>query len=169
MRNLLKGIVAAVIVLTGFGPETASGQEAAHHVYVEGLGAAGLYSLNYERALGGGIHARVGASYLPKSTEWTAQLLVPVSASYVHSFGRHALELGAGVTGQLLGNRRVVNPPVVAKDWSAGGITYLLHYIAGYRFTPAATGLSYRIAFTPLHSRNEGWISHAGVGIGYRF
>src|SRR5208282_3112134 len=74
---------------------------APNSIYAEGLGAALLYSINYERLIIDDLAARVGFSYFPLSAGGVSStsLFFPITLSYIglHS-GKHALELGGGVT-----------------------------------------------------------------------
>jgi hypothetical protein len=112
---------------------------APNSIYAEGLGAALVYSINYERLIIDDLAARVGFSYFPLSAAGisTTSIFVPITLSYIgiHS-GKHALELGGGVT-------------VLYVSGSAGGLGFnasgsgaapLGLVMAGYRLHPLNDG-----------------------------
>jgi hypothetical protein len=78
-------------------------------IYLEGLGAGLLYSVNYERMVIDEVGVRLGFSYMSFGASATANgnttsasasfLTIPITASYVGiRSGKHSLELGGGTT-----------------------------------------------------------------------
>ncbi|MBT3796736.1 MAG: hypothetical protein HOF97_04370 [Candidatus Marinimicrobia bacterium] len=70
-------------------------------IYLEGGGAAILYSFNYERNITDKITARIGFSSLPFTSEDTGEAvtftLIPIMANYLIGGGNHKLAISGGV------------------------------------------------------------------------
>ena len=64
-------------------------------IYLEGGGAAILYSFNYERNITDKITARIGFSSLPDET--VTFTLIPIMANYLIGGGNHKLAISGGV------------------------------------------------------------------------
>ena len=70
-------------------------------IYLEGGGAAILYSFNYERNITDKITARIGFSSLPFTSvdtdETVTFTLIPIMANYLIGGGNHKLAISGGV------------------------------------------------------------------------
>jgi hypothetical protein len=131
---------------------------APNSIYLEGLGAAIGYSLNYERMVLDELGVRVGFSYLSVGASASAggttasaaatYIFIPVTASYVGiRYGRSALELGAGLT--FLYVSASANAAGVATS-GAGVVPYGVAMV-GYRFQPVDhAGFMFRIGVSAL-------------------
>lgn len=139
-------------------------------VYVEGFGSGGFYSLNYERTVAGGLNARIGAAYMPQvMSEYTAQAIVPIAVSYLMGYNGHHLEVGASVTNQIYGRRRGRRLSGPFQDREVLGVEYTPGVLVGYRYQAPDGGWIFRATYTPFNTEPEGWISSAGVSVGYAF
>lgn len=131
---------AFVLVLTLSSLSTTSRAEvtAKNTIYVEGLGPAGLYSLNYERRVGD-FNGRVGF------TMWTNSIAtvttVPVGFNYIGFGGKSShLELGGVVTTAFING-----------DSQFGDtISVFGSALVGYRFQPESGGFNFRAGASPL-------------------
>jgi hypothetical protein len=131
---------------------------APNSIYVEGLGAAIGYSINYERLVLDPLAVRVGFSYLSLSASAGAgtesssasatYLFFPITASYIGlRSGKHSLELGGGVT--LLSLSGSANALGVSSSGAA--IVPFGVLMVGYRFHPVDhAGFQFRIGFNAL-------------------
>jgi len=131
---------------------------APNSIYLEGLGAAIGYSLNYERMVVDELGVRVGFSYLSvgatasgggtTASASATYVFIPVTASYVGiRYGRSALELGGGVT--MLYVSANANAAGVATS-GAGVVPYGVAMV-GYRFQPVGhAGFMFRIGVNAL-------------------
>jgi hypothetical protein len=112
---------------------------AKNSIYLEGLGAGLLYSLNYERVFEDAIGVRVGFSYLSLSAsagdaEASASMLFfPITASYI---GIRGLELGGGATLMYAS----ASAATIGAEASGSGISPLANVLVGYRSHPDLGG-----------------------------
>jgi hypothetical protein len=139
-------------------PDPDQDKLAQNSVFAEGLGAAILYSVNYERMVIDQLGVRVGLSYFAvgamanaggnTSTASASYLFIPVTASYVGiRSGKSALELGGGVT--LLYVSGAASAAGVAT--SAAGIVPYGVVLAGYRLQPVDhAGFMFRVGANAL-------------------
>jgi hypothetical protein len=177
--NVSKPFVAALAAL-GFGvctsstrnslaadapaPEPTSsdaggGRLARNSIFLEGLGPALLYSINYERVVAGGLAAArlgfdyvsVGASSATSAGTVSARasfLSIPMTASYLGlRSGKHVLELGAGATLVNTSGSIVVFGNGLARSRTSG----LGEAVVGYRMHPVdGAGIQLRVGATVL-------------------
>ncbi|GAB4428929.1 MAG: hypothetical protein OHK0039_47520 [Bacteroidia bacterium] len=128
--------------------------------FVEGLGRAGLYSVQAERrkvlATNRQVGVAVGGAPLPR------MLVVPVSVLTLYGFGAHHIESGAGLA--LL----------FSSELSQGAAIYhrlgyqraALTFHSGYRFQPSTGGFMLRVGYAPFIG--EPWVPQVqGSGRGY--
>lgn len=166
-------ITGTLLVPTGAHAQFYSSSEVsqpAHKVYVEGFGSGGFYSVNYERTIIGGLNARIGTAFMPRvMSEYTAQVIVPVTISYLAGYDGHHVELGAGVTGQVYGRRRGRELPGPFQGREVAAVEYMPGVLFGYRYQPPDGGWIFRATYTPFNMKFEGWVSSAGVSVGYAF
>jgi len=98
MDRPLSVFLVAVTIALAAGPAHARQNRQAvpanftHAAFAEGLGSAGLGSLNYELGYRGDFGLRAGIG------SWVFWISYPVTASYLIGGPRHNLEVGAGVT-----------------------------------------------------------------------
>ena len=165
------GLVLALLLFT----RTSSAQPAADDrdaVYLELLGSAGLFSINYERQIAEAIRARVGFG------NWTSQSFfsegqtsitsVPFTVSGLRGRGTHRLEFGGGVT---VGTRDRETSPN-----ASGGFVSLTGLI-GYRYHRPGRGLLFRAVATPIYGfgkedvayPDKGLFPSFGISLGYAF
>lgn len=141
-------------------------------LYLEVLGSAALYSINYERFLSDDVSFRLGGSMISLTASDTVSstsvtmLTVPITLSYLGmSQGNHAFEVGGGATIVSL-SAKATDSGSVSAFGSASGVAGTA--IVGYRYAPRAGGLNFRAAFTPLFG-SGGFVPWFGLAIGYGF
>jgi len=148
----------------------ARGADAGDHpspnsVYLEGLGAGLLYSVNYERMVIDEVGVRLGFSYMSFGASATSGgmtssasatfITVPITASYVGiRSGKHSLELGGGATiAYASGSASGIG----ASASGAGAMPYGVAMV-GYRLHPVdRAGFQLRV----------GLMAIAGEGLGF--
>ena len=125
-------------------------RSAMNNVYVEGLGAGGLYSVNYERVIGD-FAPRVGFSYVSISESATAGgmtasasatiMTFPITVSYLGIGSlNHIFEVGAGATILSASGSGGFN-----RDSASGsGMGAWPLVLAGYRYQPADGGFFFK-------------------------
>jgi len=125
---------------------------APNSIYAEGLGAALLYSINYERLVIDQLAVRVGLAYWSVSASVTTSagtdsasvsfLEFPITASYVGiRSGSHVLELGGGAT--LIYASGTASSLGISS--SGSGIGAYGVAFAGYRLHPIHGGFMFRV------------------------
>lgn len=142
-----------------------------NHLFVEFLGNAGLYSLNYERMLREDFAARVGIACYGVDIEndgitvSSSLYLFPVTLSYLAGKTEHKFEVGGGL---LISNASVSGKVEGLFDerYSSNGIAGTA--IVGYRYMPKDGGVTFRAGFTPIFGE-YGVLPWFGVSIGYNF
>lgn len=151
-------------------PKLASSPSSVRHaLYLELLGNGGIYSLNYELAVGR-VGVRLGGSYFAmKADGGVGEARVSV-ASFpgmieYRVFGAiHSFEVGAGVTTFLVrSDTRVLFSRVASNNVLTAATATV-----GYRYAPREGGLVFRAGFTPLVALSEGlpWLPLVGMSIG---
>ena len=143
--------LALADVLKGKKKERLPLDYAPNAVFLE-LGGPGLfYSVNYERRLPIPVVLRLGFSLFRvgegESGDGIGYFTVPLSASYLLSWGSHHLELGLGlVWGYAWSalNKRKGAP--LDDYWHMAGSLQL-----GYRYQPVGSGFVFRATFTPMY------------------
>lgn len=143
-----------------------------HNVYLEIIGNANRYSLNYERTLSEHHRLRVGLG-IWTGGETTAitetELLIPLMYDVLLGPGPHYVEVGAGA---LLGvvNRDEQSGTNNFSFWSGTGTV-------GYRYQLPEINWIVRAGFTPIYGignpgkayPRDGFVSKFGVSIGWAF
>lgn len=148
-------------------PDTTATDRIRNAVYLELLGAGGLYSINYDRHIAGAWGVRAGYSQVGA---WMALRdgtirTMPVHFVYTPSASRSGLELGAGAmfywddSDSFLGWQ-------VSDEFRVSA-----SFNVGYRYQPAEGGFLFRIGFTPFVGYNDGLRAgpFGGVSFGYAF
>jgi len=144
-------------------PTSSEERTAMNTVYAEGLGAGGMYSVNYERLVFNDLGIHVGFSYWSvsasasgggsTSTVGGSFFAIPITASYLGiSSGAHTLELGGGITIWNI-SASGSNGGFVG---SASGFMPVGTLIAGYRYQPRAGGFNFRVGASPLFGKGLG-------------
>lgn len=175
LAGVLSSLIVAGVLLVPTGAyaqfyEAAKTSQPPNKVYVEGFGSGGFYSLNYERTIAGGLTARIGAAFMPRvMSEYTAQVIVPITISYLVGYDGHHLEMGAGVTKQMYGRRRGREVSGPFQDREVAGLEYMPGALVGYRYQAPDGGWMFRATYTPFNMKFEGWVSSAGISVGYAF
>jgi hypothetical protein len=141
-------------------------------LFVELLGSAGLYSINYERFIGD-FSIRLGGSYFGASGTTTANasasvslFTMPLTFSYlgIHG-GSHHLDLGLGpVLVVASGSNSSTSGAGAAFSGTGVGGTAII----GYRYAPLQGGFMFRAAFTPIFGTG-GFQPWGGLAFGYVF
>lgn len=124
--------------------------KAPNAVFIEGLGPAILYSLNYERVVGDVVAARIGLSYFSAGASSggtsvsTSVFMVPLTVSWIGLYdGPHGLDLGAGATMLIFSGSGTSVGGVSA---GASAVQPLPVVFVGYRFHPVnGAGFHFRI------------------------
>ena len=168
--------IALALALTTFAAGTAASQQATpaaavaesppfakNTFFVEVLGNAGLYSLNYERFFTPSLGVRIGAEYVQGEDEGDdfAAAIFPVMATYLLGRGSSHLEAGLGV-GLATGT---IETGVLGNDF--GSAAYGTATL-GYRYQPPRGGLVFRVGFTPVLLTGD-FHPYGGVSLGYAF
>lgn len=159
MKNLFKHFIAIyilVLILTiNISLTMAQNKTVYNSVYIEALGNAGIYSLNYDRILSQNIGVRFGAGFLPIIDVLT----IPATINLFIGNGSSKLELGAGI---LILSQTRDNRHGLFRDNNF--ITALI----GYRYQQPEGGFLFRIGFTPLFSQKE-FFPWGGFSVGTSF
>jgi hypothetical protein len=154
-------------------------------VFVELLGAAALYSVNYDMRTAKGIRNgwgfRVGFekfginstdTSIGKITKSNIKIIaVPIVLNYLFGKRKGFLELGIGATyfkfkGKETGVASVEEYKIETFKESFGSI--IGSFNIGYRHVPYKAGFMYRVAFTPLLV-SDFVLPFFGFGLGYHF
>ncbi|HYH78286.1 MAG TPA: hypothetical protein VEX86_00765 [Longimicrobium sp.] len=131
--------------------------------FVELLGNAGLYSLNYERFFTPRLGLRVGGMYIQAEDEGdeVAVGLFPIMATYLLGEGNSHFETGVGIGIATAG----VESTDLGDEW--GSAVYGTATL-GYRYQKPAGGVMFRVGFTPVVASGNvfPWV---GASVGYAF
>ncbi len=167
IRAMNKMELLMILVLLCFQVQNAKGQldssnTTGNIIYLEILGAGGLYSLNYERHLDYKTTFRVGASYFQYSTTQTVTrfIAIPFALNVLIGQRPHLLEIGLGAS--------LYSVPFDKVTWHLTnrlGIGVVHSFM--YRYQKSESGLNFRMGFTPVWG--EGFFPYGGLSIGYSF
>jgi len=161
------------ISIIGFGQTFAQSRTTTiSSFYLEVGGAAGLWSLNYDRELWEinekfRLNGRVGfGMYSEFNGAGFPDVIIPISNMVLLGKRMHRVEAGGGITYYNWTLRDALK-----LDGFSRRSDLLGHLILGYRFQKLKGGLMFRVAYTPIiinYSNNpfEHW---AGGSIGYTF
>lgn len=126
---------------------------AENSVYVEGLGAGLLYSVNYERLVIEDLAVRGGFGYwsvtasagdgTTSASASSSAMTIPITASYLGvGSKKHILELGGGMTFLFFSGASRSG----AISASGSGMTFLTDALVGYRLHPVeGAGFNFRV------------------------
>jgi len=141
-------------------------------VYLEVGGAAGLWSLNYDRELweineNFRLHGRAGLGmYSEFNGAGFPDVIIPISSMIIWGNSTHRVETGGGITYYNWTLRDPLKP-----DGFSRRSDLLGHLILGYRFQKLEGGLMFRVTYTPviINDSNNPFEHWAGGSIGYTF
>ena len=148
-----------------FAQEEAEVFTAKNSLYVELLGNAGVYSLNYGRIFHQHnrlkISGSAGLSYIRQSSGarsigisdyWTPMLPIEITAFWGRS--RHHLEVGSGIT-FFSSQRLTYNPDFPPSNFQKDiSLEAVLPLRLGYRYQKPEGGFFFRVGYTPLFNLN---------------
>lgn len=147
---------------------SAQPEPAKHAVYLEGLGNAGLYSVNYDRRFTPSLSLRGGISVVGATDQQTGQevslLIVPVTLNYLAGGPNHSLEMGVG---PLFAAGSVDDLETTSDSEISSGLAGVTSTF-GYRYQPARGGFVFRAGLIPFYSANEFQL-WAGISVGLAF
>lgn len=143
----------------------AAPEVARNAVYVELLGSAGLYSVNYDRLLSDHVSARVGVMFVGgvdiENGDKAGVLLAPVVASYLVGGGSNQLEAGLGFG---LASAAIDDDEL----GEAAGAGFYGTGVVGFRHQPRDGGFVFRVGLTPLFTADT-FVPWFGASFGYSF
>ena len=147
-----------------------SAQTHGNSIYIEFLGNAGLYSINYDRLFSDDISMRVGFMYFESDFAIFFKdmdlFVIPITLNYLAGSGDHKFELGGGPA-LIFGQFRLTFLGLGESDLiDANGIAGTA--TIGYRYQPADGGFLFRIGFTPWFGFGKFYPS-AGFSFGFSF
>lgn len=146
-------------------------------IYIEGAGAGGYGSINYERIcfLSSSLASktdsnvafafRLGAStyYLHDYTDtFNPEIIVPMGLHFLYG-KNHKLEVGAGqtFTSFIRASSKNFQPK---RD-----IRRHTHFMVGYRYQKNKGGFMFRVGYTPILEFNTDYQHWGGMAVGYAF
>lgn len=150
--------------------ETLSGKPelASHSIFLEGLGNAGLYSVNYDHRFASSLSLRAGFSIVGATDQQTRQevslLIVPVTFNYLAGGANHNLEMGIG---PLFAAGSVDDVETGSDAGISSGLAGVTSTF-GYRYQPADGGFVFRAGLVPFYSADEFQL-WAGISVGMAF
>ncbi len=164
IKKLSLCVITAALVVSAASPD----RGAKNSINVEGLGSAGLYSVNYERMVTKDIGARIGFGYTSITSEASAtdgsvtvssesttkSVSIPIIASYNGvSNGKSSLELGFGPTLNFNSTEASAGVDNVSVSGSGDGNSVHFNTIVGYRLQPTNGGFQFRVGFNGLFGK----------------
>ena len=169
---LLAGSLLLATALTPVLGQTIDREEpvetplARHSVFLEGLGNAGLYSINYDHRFSEDFSLRAGFStYGGEDTSTGARatlVFVPITANYLAGGENHNFEMGIG---PIFAGGSVSDTEV--GPLAAGGFAGVTSTV-GYRYQPADGGFVFRVGVLPFYSADKFQL-WGGLSFGYSF
>lgn len=138
-----------------------------HVIYLELGGNGGLYSLNYERNIGGMFWVRAGASY--GAALFTKSVSIPLSINYLLGKNGQYFEIGLGPTIYYLNSRFSLFSEDSNQDNGFFGVN--LVSTIGYRYQPLSRqNIFFKLAFTPaFRLEDKTFVPFGGLSVGYSF
>jgi hypothetical protein len=138
-------------------------------VYIEGGGAAGFGSLNYERILPVKeklkVGLRVGLStynFTDYTTKFNPDVIIPIAINGLYG-NNHKIALGVGQTiSAIVQVNDALSKPIRKTNLHAT-------YTIGYRYHKEEGGIIVGCAYTPLIEFYSSYRHWAGILIGYAF
>ncbi|MEF8794967.1 MAG: hypothetical protein V5A48_00820 [Salinivenus sp.] len=157
--------VLSILVLTPALSQEATAQRD-DAIYFELAGNGGVFSVNYDRAIVGGVRGRFGFSYFPGFITAPQALWFPATLNYVVGNGTHHLEVGAGPIVRYLVEQDCCTDRGLAESFYTATVAYRYENAGGFLF---------RIGLTPLYTFPLGnkdrahWTPSGGISVGYAF
>jgi hypothetical protein len=151
----------------GAGGRPNTMRSAKNALYVEGGGAGGIYSVNYDRMLVENVGFRIGVGYtdIVSGSFQASSVNIPVTVNGLWGSLLHKFELSAGPTIVLTPSGKQALEPFNGAP--IGGSAY-----AGYRFQHPDGGLMLRVGALALFGAGQGGIPvwpWGAISIGYAF
>jgi len=170
-KPVLLSILLSLLLGQAFA-QSGTATKSKSSIYLELGGAAGLWSLNYDRALweineSFRLHARAGLGmYSEFNGAGFPDVMVPVSGMVLWGKHTHRVEAGGGITYYNWTLR-----DALSTDGFSRRSDLLGHLILGYRFQKLEGGLMFRVTYTPIINNysNKPFEHWAGGSIGYTF
>lgn len=168
-----------LLILSGLqaqGQNGNSSDSSKDRVYLELLGNAGAYSINYERSLSQSFHARIGVGNTSSNDLFGAGTNIvttfPIMGNFLFRGGNNKLELGTGI---LVGWSSFDSSFGDENDRSTTILD--LVGVAGYRYQRDNGGFIFRAGITPFLALSGGDDAYpepglslsAGLSFGYGF
>jgi hypothetical protein len=174
-------VIIIQIFITGYLYAQGFQKDAKNVLYIEGLGNAGVYSLNYERSFKENVNVRIGFGYSEIVGETTVSDTIvgqrkekvnvrfgasPVMVNYFIGKGDHKIEIGGGITLFVISAQSSEISSNGLK-FKAGVLSFLTGTI-GWRYQPKGGGLVFKVAFTPFYNFSK-VLPFGGISVGYAF
>ena len=149
----------------------------ASQVQFEMLGAAGLFSFNFDSRFtkkGNGIGYRIGLGGSPlglsgKSCNSGTMISLPAGLNYLLGKGPHLFETGAGAVLTAISSTKMYCLGFDSGFFSDEMESYM-YLLAGYRYQPVKKkGTTFRIFVSPLFQKDFPVKFWGGISIGHRF
>jgi hypothetical protein len=181
-RTHVLAVLLGLALVATTAATTASAQEAepaaesedrtAHNaLYVELLGNAIFYSLNYERFIIDSVAARIGLGYFSVSVSTGDEsasatvLTAPLMVNYLGIGGAsHKLELGVGVLIVYASG----SVDTLAAESEGSGVGFVGSGSIAYRYVPYDGGFNFKIGLAPLFG-GFGFLPWPALALGAAF
>lgn len=140
---------------------------ARNSVYVELLGNALLYSVNYDRLLTPNLAGRVGLMFVTAEDDEGDSgtvAIVPVMGSWLWGDGNSHFETGIGLAVATAS----FDIDELDVDESGGGTGVYGTGVLGYRYQRPGGGFLFRVGLTPVFTTND-FAPWFGLSFGYSF
>jgi hypothetical protein len=169
-RRTTLALAALTVLATGTAAAqdttpAAAGPVAKNTFYVELLGNAAVYSLNYERFFTPKLGVRVGGMFLRGETDEGDEATVglfPVMATYLLGEGNSHFETGLGI------GIVTASADIEEVDEEFSGSAVYGTATLGYRYQKPTGGVIFRVGFTPAYADGN-LIPWVGASVGYAF
>ena len=174
----MKQIILAIISIYFLTLNINAQDIARNNIYIEGLGAAGLYSVNYERLLSNdkdvNYPLRIGISLFPQdgSDSGIPELSIPIGISRIQKIGEYDnfIEMGFSTSIAYFKEMERISE---SRAYEFIYNSYIIPSInIGFSHRPMSGGFNYHIQFLLMYNTSETsnpimpWI---GFGIGKTF
>ncbi|MFT5858613.1 MAG: hypothetical protein ACI865_000701 [Flavobacteriaceae bacterium] len=170
-KILLLSLLLICVQGAGFA-QTKDRNYAKSSVYIELGGAAGLWSVNYDRSIWEinerfNLHGRAGVGILSEfNGAGFPDVLIPISSTVLWGGSSHRLEGGGGFTYFNWTLRDVSTTTGFVRKTEILG-----HLTLGYRYQKIEGGFMFRVTYSPIiyNYSNAPYEHWAGVSVGYTF
>jgi hypothetical protein len=176
MRSLRLFLLSSVVLFVA-NSSARSQVTAPNGIYVELLGNAGVYSINYDRYVADNLSIRAGFEYIGVSggagteSSSVSLLMIPITCNLLIAsnnkghIGSSKFELGLGV--EVASFSASISSGTFG-GFGASGLGILYTGTIGYRYQPSDGGFIFRIGFTPLFSTHD-FVPFGGLSLGIGF